>query len=259
MKSNTASAPSSGAESLDLVEVDDTPSEAVSVAEQPALPVPDYLNVHYWWAYVHPNAVRVFERPWLVNLILWGNYTRLRDAGLAHMGDALPGKTLQVACAYGSFTPELAERAAAGGGTLDVVDILDVQLDNLKSKLRPGAPVRLMKMDSSALRFADESYDRAVLFFLLHEQPEHVRLRTIAEALRVVKPGGKLVIVDYAQPFKWNPMRYFFRPILAVLEPFALDLWNSDLTRWLPQRWRASATEPVRYFGGLYQLIVVTR
>jgi len=36
--------------------------------------VPDYLNAHYWWAYIHPKAVKLFERQWLVNLILWGNY-----------------------------------------------------------------------------------------------------------------------------------------------------------------------------------------
>jgi hypothetical protein len=35
--------------------------------------VPDYLSRHYWWAYVHPQAVRLFERDWLVNLILWGS------------------------------------------------------------------------------------------------------------------------------------------------------------------------------------------
>lgn len=32
--------------------------------------IPGYLLRTYWWAYVHPLAVRVFERQWLVNLIL---------------------------------------------------------------------------------------------------------------------------------------------------------------------------------------------
>ena len=40
--------------------------------------VPGYLKAYYWWAYVHPAAVRIFERQWLANLILWGNYARLR-------------------------------------------------------------------------------------------------------------------------------------------------------------------------------------
>ena len=35
-----------------------------------SLPVPTYLQEIYWWAYVHPWAVRVFEREWLVNMIL---------------------------------------------------------------------------------------------------------------------------------------------------------------------------------------------
>jgi hypothetical protein len=61
---------------------------------------PEYLAVHYWWAYVHPWAVKLFERQWLVNLILWGQYGRLRDAALVEFGDAIGGTTLQVACAY---------------------------------------------------------------------------------------------------------------------------------------------------------------
>lgn len=52
----------------------------------------------------------------------------------------------------------------------------------------------------------------------------HYRERTISEALRVVKPGSTIVIVDYALPRWWNPLRYLWRPVLARLEPFALDL-----------------------------------
>jgi len=33
------------------------------------LTIPAYLQETYWWAYVHPKAVRFFERQWLVNLI----------------------------------------------------------------------------------------------------------------------------------------------------------------------------------------------
>src|SRR4029453_13591974 len=45
-----------------------------------ALEVPYYLNARYWWAYIHPTAVQLFERQWLINLIFWGKYARLRDA-----------------------------------------------------------------------------------------------------------------------------------------------------------------------------------
>src|SRR5215813_11490127 len=93
--------------------------------------VPHYLSAHYWWAYIHPRAVKLFERQWLVNLILWGNYSRLRDAALAEFGARLPGRTLQVGCVYGDLTAGLCARVAAGGGALDVIDVLPIQLQNL--------------------------------------------------------------------------------------------------------------------------------
>ena len=114
-------------------------------------------------------------------------------------------------------------------------------------------------MDSTDLKLADASYDRALIFFLLHEQPHHYRERTISEALRVVKPGGKIVIVDYALPHWWNPLRYLWRPVLARLEPFALDLWRQEIVDWLPAPLAARKLCNESFFGGLYQKIVLTR
>ncbi|HXW27436.1 MAG TPA: rhodoquinone biosynthesis methyltransferase RquA [Xanthobacteraceae bacterium] len=222
------------------------------------LAVPTYLISHYWWAYVHPRAVHVFERPWLVNLILWGNYPRLRDAALAELGDTLPGATLQVACVYGDLTERLCERAAAGQGRVDVVDVLSIQLENLRKKLpADAAAVRLLAMNSADLHLPAEGYERALVFFLLHEQPRHVRERTLSEVARVVKPGGKIVIVDYARPRWWNPLRYIWGPVLALLEPFALDLWHNEIAVWLPNSCTRRAR--VSFFGGLYQKLVLTR
>src|SRR5215204_3173824 len=113
--------------------------------------IPGYLSSYYWWAYIHPNAVRLFERGWLINLILWGNYARLRDAAIFELGEHLPGRTLQVACVYGDLTCRLSERAASGGGTVDVVDVLPIQLTNLRRKLSRSAPARLLAMDSTSL------------------------------------------------------------------------------------------------------------
>ena len=224
-----------------------------------AAEVPHYLTTHYWWAYVHPGAVKVFERQWLVNLILWGNYPRLSDAALADLGERLPGRTLQVACVYGDLTGRLSARASAGGGTLDVIDVLPIQLQNLRRKLPADAPVRLLRMDSTGLDVPDAQYDRALVFFLLHEQPSHERERTLSELLRVVKPGGTVVIVDYAMPRWWHPLRYLWRPLLARLEPFALDLWRREIAHWLPAGRPLRQVRKQSFFGGLYQKVVATR
>lgn len=220
--------------------------------------VPAYLQKIYWWAYVHPNAIKVFEREWLVNLILFGNYSALRDAALEDIGTQAEGKTLQVACAYGDLTPRLRERIA-DNGQLHVIDVLPIQLQNLKRKLPPDLRVSLIQRDSSALGFLDDTYDRALVFFLLHEQPEAVRRRTLAEACRVVKPGGKVVVVDYHRPDNWNPVRHPLRALLKKLEPYADDLWNNEIESYLPDDIKFSNIEKKTYFGGLYQKIVLTR
>ncbi len=230
----------------------------------PLNPVPRYLQLHYWWAYVHPNAVRLFERAWLVNLILWFNYRRLSEAALTALEDAspigqLPGRTLQIACVYGDLTARLAQHSLAADGSLDVVDVLPIQLENLARKLPPGAPARLLMRNADNLALPDASYDRALLFFLLHEQPEDVRRRTLQEALRVIRPGGRLVVVDYARPSTWHPARYLWLPVLRVLEPFANDLWQRDLTDWLPASGSVDTLDRTRFFGGLYQLVSIAR
>ena len=219
-------------------------------------PVPSYLAQTYWWAYVHPTAVRLFERQWLVNLILWGNFARLRDAALDALGPRLDGRTLQIACVYGDLTQRLRERLAPGG-SLDVVDVLRVQLANLAHKLRGDPRVGLLHGDSAALDLPRASYDRALLFFLLHEQPAEVRRRTIAEALRVVKPGGRVVIVDYHRPHRLNPLYGPMALVLRLLEPFALDLWRQQLTAWMPPP-QGCRVRKRMLFGGLYQLVTIT-
>jgi ubiquinone/menaquinone biosynthesis C-methylase UbiE len=219
--------------------------------------VPRYLEQTYWWAYVHPLSVKLFEREWLVNMILWGNFARLRDAALDALGDRLEGRTLQIACVYGDLTRRLAARVA-DGGRLDVLDVLPIQLDNLARKLPQRAPVELVHGDSATLPLESASYDRALLFFLLHEQPDEVRRKTIAEALRVVKPGGRLVIIDYHRPSAFHPLYWPMVGILRTLEPFALDLWRHEICEWFPKTPKFSSLQKTTSFGGLYQLLTLT-
>ncbi len=220
--------------------------------------IPDYLHNTYWWAYLHPRAVHIFERQWLVNLILWGNFAKLRDAALQEMGDVINGRVLQVACVYGDFTEHLVRRLGPQG-SVDVIDVAPIQIKNLQAKLSNPQHVNALLQDSTDLHFEDGSHDSVVVFFLLHEQPADVRRKTISEALRVTKPGGKLIFVDYHKPVSINPFRYIMVPILTTLEPFAMDVWRGEIVDWLPTDIKVSKVEKQTYFGGLYQKVVVTR
>lgn len=86
--------------------------------------------------------------------------------------------------------------------------------------------------------------------------PKDVRKATVLEALRVLKPGGKCVFVDYHRPSRLNPFKIVMAPILAILEPFALDMWKAEISEMLPA---GCKFEKDTYFGGLYQRVVVTK
>ena len=215
--------------------------------------IPSYLHKAYWWAYLHPWAVRFFERQWLVNLILWGNFNSLRDAALESLGQSIDGKTLQIACVYGDFTPRLAEQLAPDA-SLDVIDVAPVQLENTRSKLGPHSQVRLHQQDSSKLDFNNGEFDNTVVFFLLHEQPEQVRQATIAEAIRVTRRGGRIVFVDYHLPAPWNPMRYLMKGVFRLLEPYAENFWRKDIENWAQLDNQQAGVKKRLFFGGLYQL-----
>jgi ubiquinone/menaquinone biosynthesis C-methylase UbiE len=220
--------------------------------------IPQYLEETYWWAYLHPRAVNFFERQWLVNLILWGNFSRLRDAALNEIGPEFQGRNLQVACVYGDFSRQAATRLTKES-RLDIVDVAPVQLEDVKKKVTSFANVFLHHGDSSSLSFHDDSFDNVIVFFLLHEQPEEVRQRTVQEALRVVRPGGKVVFVDYHKPRRTNPFRYIMIPVLHFLEPFALDLWKRDISDWLPGKNHPQSIRKETFFGSLYQKVVIVK
>ena len=82
--------------------------------------------------------------------------------------------------------------------------------------------------------------------------------RTLREALRVVKPGGKLAVVDYHRPGSWHPLRYLFEPVLRALEPYAMDLWKHEISERLPGGFPADHIHKRIYYGRLYQELSIT-
>lgn len=216
--------------------------------------VPKYLEETYWWAYTHPNAVWVFEREWLVNAILWGNFKRLRDETLKEITSS--GKTLQVACVYGNFSQKLCAQHTHPEDQVHIVDVAPVQITNIQSKVKEFENVYIHQQDSSDLTFPESNFDNVVVFFLLHEQPLEVRAKTVKEAVRVAKPGTKVIFTDYHKPAGWNPFKYIMYPVLKYLEPFALDLWDTEIKQWLPE---VKSVSKKTYFGGLYQQVIVIK
>ena len=220
--------------------------------------IPAYLQDTYWWAYLHPKSFYFFEREWVVNLILWGNMKRLTGAVLDEMKVEPESRVLQVACVYGDFSNRVADHLHRSGSRLDIVDVAPIQIENVRRKLAGHRNAGFHLQDSTSLSFPAGDFETTVVFFLLHEQPDDARRKTIEEAIRVTRPGGKVIFVDYHGPKRRNPMRYVMKPILTWLEPFAMDLWRDELPSFMPAGIDAGQIESEFYFGGLYQKVVLT-
>ena len=92
----------------------------------------------------------------------------------------------------------------------------------------------------------------------MHELPAEVRAKALREVLRVVRPGGKVVFVDYHRPARWHPLRGLMRLVMGRLEPFAESLWHHEIAEFASvpgdHRWQKQTL-----FGGLYQKTVAYR
>jgi len=219
------------------------------------LKIPDYLDETYWWAYLHPKGVSFFDHSFVVDSILFGNYKKLRDTVVNNL-NADTGNVLQMAAVYGNISVKIANKIT-DANQLDVVDVAPIQLQNLSRKLATCNNVSLIHQDSTALEISDKSYDTVLVFFLLHEVPDEKKYQVLAEATRVVKPGGQIVIVDYHKPKNLSPWRYLMVPVLKILEPFAMSLWKRDIISWLPEKFVAQKITKETYFWGLYQKVVI--
>ena len=240
-------------------QVDNQPEDTIAPAVVVTVPdIPDYLQDTYWWAYLHPKSFWFFEREWVVNLILWGNMKKLTNAVLDEMELKPNSSVLQVACVYGDFSNLLAAHLGKLQSRLSVVDVAPIQIKNVEKKLEAHDNVSVHHQDSTCMSFPNDSFEETVVFFLLHEQPEHARRKTVEEAIRVTRPGGRVVFVDYHGPKGSNPMRYVMKPILTMLEPFAMDLWREELPAFMPEGIKADQITSDFYFGGLYQKVVVS-
>ena len=65
---------------------------------------------------------------------------------------------------------------------------------------RAGIPVQLDEGMAYALPYADGSFDAVTATLMLHHLTHDQQLRTLAEVRRVLRPGGRLVVVDFALP-----------------------------------------------------------
>ena len=79
------------------------------------------------------------------------------------------------------------------------LDMSDAYLAEARRHLARSCWVDLVVGKAEALPFADKSHDAVTSIFVFHELPPKVRRDALREFARVLKRGGRLVLVDSLQ------------------------------------------------------------
>jgi demethylmenaquinone methyltransferase/2-methoxy-6-polyprenyl-1,4-benzoquinol methylase len=201
---------------------------------------------------------------------------RRRAADLAALG---PGdRALDVATGTGDLALELSGRVAPGGEVV-ASDFSERMLEIARAKVagRFGAPaggaqahLRFETANALALPYADDEFDAATVGFGARNFSDLDR--GLREMTRVVRPGGRVVVLEMTTPQR-PPLSTFFRlwfdrvvPVLGRLagDPEAYDYLPSSVRRFpgpaaLAAAMSESGLRDIRYFltaGGIIALHV---
>jgi demethylmenaquinone methyltransferase / 2-methoxy-6-polyprenyl-1,4-benzoquinol methylase len=141
----------------------------------------------------------------------------------ADRAELRPGdRALDACCGTGDLALELARRVGQDGSVLGC-DFSQPMLERARDKAaRAGvAQVRFEWADALDLPYADGSFDAVTVGFGVRNFADLER--GLAELVRVLRPGGRLVVLEITQPQR-PPLSWFFRiwfdrvvPLLGIL------------------------------------------
>lgn len=142
----------------------------------------------------------------IYNLFLRGATHTCRRDSLAHIPAGAGWRVLLPGVGTGLDCPWL-----PSGNSYFGLDITHAMLQRI-----PCSQIGRIEGDSQRLPFADESFDAVVLHLILAVSPQPETC--LHEALRVLKPGGMLLIFDkFLQPGRPAPLRRWLTPLTAPL------------------------------------------
>lgn len=110
------------------------------------------------------------------------------------------GSVLDVGCGTGTLALELAERLGAAGRVAGI-DPASSSVARARAKAsRKDAAIDFQVAPIEALPFADASFEAVTSTLMMHHLPGDVKEAGLAEILRVLTPGGRLVVADFTGP-----------------------------------------------------------
>ena len=137
------------------------------------------------------------------DLLVW-LLTRGRDRAfrekLTNLARLTPGETvLDVGCGTGSLAI-VASRKVGATGMVHGIDPSPAMIARARSKAttKAGTHLHFETGVAEAIPFSDATFDVVLSTLMLHHLPRPVRQQFVREMRRVLKPTGRVLIVDFA-------------------------------------------------------------
>ncbi len=140
----------------------------------------------------------------LMNDLMSAGLHRAWKAFTVQLAGLRPGqRVLDVASGTGDLARAFAQRVQPGGMVV-ATDINGAMLaEGRRRLLDAGVCVPAAQCDAEHLPFADASFDRVSVAFGLRNMTH--KEAALAEFRRVLRPGGKLLVLEFSRP--WEPLR----------------------------------------------------
>jgi len=152
-----------------------------------------------------PNtAGRLIHWAFLYDLLLWflsfGGEQKFRGKAL-DLAELKAGESvLDIGCGTGTLAIA-ATRLVGPGGTVCGIDASPEMIARAEKKARKaGLEIGFKNALAEALPFPAAHFDVALSTVMLHHLPRNVRRQCVQEIKRVLKPGGRLLAIDFANP-----------------------------------------------------------
>jgi ubiquinone/menaquinone biosynthesis C-methylase UbiE len=159
-----------------------------------------------------------------------------------------PGQSvLEIGCGVGDLLGPLAELVGPQGRVVGI-DISQTMIAEARFRAkRAGAPVEFLVGDAHALKFTDNEFDHATAVAVWQhlEDPE----KALSEAIRVIKPGGRVTIIeaDWDTQVVDSPDCEITRKIVHF---YADSIRNGTIARHLPALMQAQGLRNISVSPG---------
>ncbi len=136
----------------------------------------------------------------LVKLITLGKDQRVREA-TAELAQIQPGESiLDVGCGTGHLT-RVAKVKAGAAAEVAGLDASPEMIDVARQKaIEEGVDIDFQTGLIEQLPYDDEQFDLVLSSLMVHHLPDDLKAAGFAEVYRVLKPGGRLLVVDFEPP-----------------------------------------------------------